>query len=465
MFAHMTALSVADTRSLQEAALQELGPRLRGQLIRRGDANYDQARQLWNGAVDKYPALIVRTKVAQDVAQAITFARQYDLPVSVRAGGHNAAGLALADDGLVIDLSAMKGIKVDPDRRIARAEPGLTIGEFTAALKPYGLLAPTGTCSGTGIAGMTLGGGIGWLTGKYGLAIDNVLSFDVVTADGMLLKASANENADLFWGLRGGGGNFGVVTAFEYRLHQIGKILGGMVLHPMSAEVLRFYRDFSSAAPDEVIAYASLPTIPNIGPAIAITVCYSGDDLEAGERALAPLRKFGPPIVDLIRPMDYTELIAMLDPTAPDGRNYYDTAYTLKQPNDEALEEIIACAEQKTSPFSVIVIHHVNGAATRVAPEATAFALREPHYSIVNAAAWETGPAEAHMAWAEASLARMQPFASRGLYVNFMGQEGEAAVRDSYRANYERLVTLKDKYDPTNFFRFNQNIKPTVSAK
>jgi hypothetical protein len=234
-----------------------------------------------------------------------------------------------------------------------------------------------------------------------------------------------------------------------------------MILLPVSLDALRFYRDFSSAAPDEVIAYASLPTIPNIGPAIAITVCYSGDDLEAGERALAPLRKFGPPLVDLIRPMDYTELIAMLDPTAPDGRNYYDTAYTLKQPGDDALEAIIACAEQKTSPFSAIILHHVNGAATRVVPEATAFALREPHYAIVNVAAWETGPAEPHQAWAKASLARMQPYASRGLYVNFMGQEGEAALRDSYRANYERLVALKTKYDPTNFFRFNQNIKPT----
>jgi FAD/FMN-containing dehydrogenase len=465
MLADMTTLPVADTLPLQEAALQELRPGLHGQLIRPGDAEYDQARQLWNGTVDKHPALIVRAQAAQDVVLAVTFAQRYDLPVSVRAGGHNSAGLALADNGLVIDLSAMKGIKIDPDRRIARAEPGLTIGEFTAALQPYGLLAPTGTCSGTGIAGMTLGGGIGWLAGRFGLAIDNVLSFELVTAEGELLKASANENTDLFWGLRGSGGNFGVVTAIEYRLHPVGKILGGMILLPVSLDALRFYRDFSSAAPDEVIAYASLPTIPNIGPAIAITVCYSGDDLEAGERALAPLRKFGPPLVDLIRPMEYTELIAMLDPTAPDGRNYYDTAYTLKQPGDDALEAIIACAEQKTSPFSAIILHHVNGAATRVAPEATAFALREPHYAIVNVAAWETGPAEPHIAWAQASLARMQPYASRGLYVNFMGQEGEAALRDSYRANYERLVALKNKYDPANFFRFNQNIKPSVPAK
>lgn len=459
MFANIVS-PAADTLSLEEIALQELRPSLRGQLLLPGDAAYEQARQLWNGAVNKRPAFIVRTQTAQDVAQAVTFARRYDLPVAVRAGGHNSVGLALVDNGLVIDLSGMKGIKVDPARRVARAEPGLTIGEFTRALEPFGLLTPTGTCSGTGIAGMTLGGGIGWLTGRFGLAIDNVLSFEVVTAEGRLLTVSAEENADLFWGLRGGGGNFGVVTAIEYRLHPVSQVLGGTILYPLSREVLRFYFDFTSAAPDEVIAYAALPTIPNIGPAVAITVCYSGDDLAAGEKALAPLRQFGTPIVDMIRPMPYTELIASLDPTAPDGRHYADTAYSLKQASDEAIEAMIACAEQKSSPFSVIVIHHVNGAATRVAPEATAFALREPHYAVVNAAAWESGPAEPHRAWAQESLARMQPFASQGLYVNFMGYEGETAVRESYRANYERLVALKRKYDPTNFFRMNQNIKP-----
>lgn len=459
MFANITALPALDTL-LPEAALQELSAGLRGQLIRPGDAAYDQARRLWNGAVDKHPALIVRSQAAQDVVLAVNFARSHNLPVSVRAGGHNGVGLALVDDGLVIDLSQMKRVQVDAARRIARAEPGLTIGEFTHILEPYGLLIPTGTCSGTGIAGMTLGGGIGWLTGRFGLAIDNVLSFEVVTADGRLLKASAEENSDLFWGLRGGGGNFGVVTAIEYQLHPMGQVLGGTILYPLSLDVLRGYFDYTSAAPDEVIAYAALATIPNIGPAIAVTVCYSGEDLAAGERALAPLRRLGPAIVDMIRPLNYTELIASLDPTAPDGRHYADTAYSLKQPGDDALKALIACAEQKSSPFSVIVIHDIHGAATRVAPDATAFALREPHYSVVNAAAWEEGPAEPHLAWAQESLARMQPFASQGLYVNFMGHEGEAAVRESYRANYERLVALKTKYDPTNFFRMNQNIKP-----
>ncbi|NJN96970.1 MAG: FAD-dependent oxidoreductase [Anaerolineales bacterium] len=232
MFADVNTLPIADTLSIGALALQELNVGLRGQLIRRGDAGYDQARQLWNGAVDKHPALIVRSQTAQDVVLAVNFARSHSLPVSVRAGGHNGVGLALVDDGLVIDLSQMKRVQVDAARRIARAEPGLTIGEFTRILEPYGLLIPTGTCSGTGIAGMTLGGGIGWLTGRFGLAIDNVLSFEVVTADGRLLKASAEENSDLFWGLRGGGGNFGVVTAIEYQLHPMGQVLGGTILYP-----------------------------------------------------------------------------------------------------------------------------------------------------------------------------------------------------------------------------------------
>lgn len=458
---------IKNPATLTETDLAALQAGLSGAVLQPGQPGYSQARRLWNGAVDKYPALIVRCQNGRDVAQAVTFARRHELPVAVRAGGHNAAGLALIDNGLVIDLSPLKQVTVDPERRIAWAEPGLTIGEFTQALQPYGLLTPTGTCSGTGIAGSTLGGGIGWLTGKYGLAVDNVRSFELVTAEGQLLTASAEENSDLFWGLRGGGGNFGIVTRFEYQLHPVGPVLGGMVLHPLATgeAVLRFYRDFSSAAPDELIVYATLTSVPNLGPAIALTLCYCGEDLAAGERLIAPLRQFGPPLVDLIRPMAYTELIAMLDPTAPAGRHYADTAYALKQPSDAALAAIIASAETRTSPFTAIVIHHINGAGTRLASDATAFALREPHYAIVNAAAWEAGPAEPHTQWAAAALARMEPFINLGLYVNFMGEGEEAAIRAAYRANYERLVALKQKYDPTNFFRRNQNIKPRGAGK
>ena len=447
---------------INENDLKAFEKRLAGDLFQPNDPGYDDARQLWNGAVDKHPALIVRCQTTQDVAHAITFARTHDLPLAVRAGGHNAAGLALNNHGLVVDLSHMKNIEIDPVRRVARAQPGLTIREFTAALQPYGLLTPTGTCGGTGIAGSTLGGGIGWLTGKYGLAVDNVLSFELVTADGRVLNVSAVENADLFWSLRGGGGNFGIVTRFEYRLHPVGKVLAGAVFHPLSngEAVMRFYRDFSGNAPDEVIAYCALTTIPGIGPAISLSVCYCGDDPAEGERLLAPMRQFGPPLVDLIRLMDYTDLIAMLDPTAPDGRHYADTAYGIKNLTDAALDAILASARESTSPFNSIVIHHVNGAGTRVAPDATAFALREPHYAIVNGAGWEEGSALPHRDWANAALARMQPFIDIALYVNFMGVGRESDIRATYKANYARLVALKNKFDPENVFRFNQNIQP-----
>mgnify|MGYP005845129519 CR=1 FL=1 len=447
-------------------AVEEFETKLNGQLIRPGDAAYEPARRLWNGRVDKYPALIARCQTAEDVVLAVNFARDHNLTVAVRSGAHNSNGFATVNNGLVIDLTPMKGIVVNPDKRTARAEPGLTFGELSRALLPFGLATTTGICAGTGISGATLGGGAGWLMGKYGLAIDNVLSVELVTADGRLLKASAAENSDLFWGLRGGGGNFGVVTAIKYQLHPLGQVLAGMVIHPLARakEVLQFYRDFSRATPDEVTAYAFLATVPDFGPAVIIMAGYFGEDPAAGERLLAPVRQFGPPPVDLIQPMAYPDLVAMLDPIAPDGRNYFEPAYSVTQFNDEALDTLIAWAGQMTSPFSAILIHHVHGAATRVAPEATAFALREPHYMVIHVAVWEEGPAEPHLEWAQASFAAMQPFASKGLYINFVVGETEEAVRASYRANYERLAALKHKYDPTNFFHLNQNIKPTVAS-
>lgn len=445
-------------------AIEELKANLTGQLIRPGDAAYEQARQLWNGRIDKYPALIVRCQTTQDVVLAVNFARSHNLPVAVRAGGHNSNGFALADRGLVIDLSAMKQITVNPVKHTAQAQPGLTFGEFSRALLPFGLATTTGICAGTGISGATLGGGIGWLMGKYGLAIDNVLSFELVTAEGQLLQASATENPDLFWGLRGGGGNFGVITSIKYQLHPMGQVLAGMVIHPLAnaKEAMRFYSDFSQATPDEVTAYAFLATVPDIGPAFIIMAGYFGDDLAEGERLLAPVRQFGPPMVDLIQPMGYPDFLAMVDPLAPDGRRYYQPGYSIKQFNDEIIDNLIGWAEKMTSPFSAILIHHVHGAATRVAPDATAFALREPHYIIMHDAAWEEGPAEPHVEWVRVSFAAMQRFAMRGLYVNFIVGEKEEAVRDSYQGNYERLAALKRKYDPTNFFRSNQNIKPAV---
>ena len=445
-------------------AVEQLEAKLTGQLIRPGDAAYEQARRLWNGRVNKYPALIARCHTAQDVVATVNFARDHNLAVAVRGGAHNSNGFATINNGLVIDLSPMKEIQVDPTNRTARAEPGLTFGEFSRAVQAYGLATTTGVCASTGISGATLGGGAGWLMSKYGLAIDNVLSFELVTADGRLLKASPTENPDLFWALRGGGGNFGIVTAIEYQLHPLGQVLAGMVIHPLAnaKQVLRFYRDFSSASPDNVTAYAFLVTVPDVGPAVIIMAGYFGDNLAEGERLLAPLRQFGPPLADLIQPMAYSDLLALLDPIAPEGRNYYEPAYSIRQLSDEALEALITWAGKKTSPFSAILIHHIHGAATRIAPDATAFALREPHYMVIHVAAWDDGPDDAHLAWARTSFAAMQPFASRGLYVNFIFGQEEEAVQESYRANYARLAALKQKYDPANFFRLNQNIKPDL---
>lgn len=445
-------------------AVEELEAGLTGQLIRPGDMAYKPARQLWNGRIDKYPALIARCHTAQDVVLAVNFARTHKLAVAVRGGAHNSNGFATVNNGLVIDLSQMKGIMVNPDKRTARAEPGLTFGEFSRALLPFGLATTTGICAGTGISGATLGGGTGWLMGKYGLAIDNVLSIELVTAGGQLLQASAEENPDLFWALRGGGGNFGVVTAIKYQLHPLDQILAGMVIHPLAnaREAMRFYSSFSSNSPDEVTAYAFLATVPEVGPAFIMMAGYFGDDLAEGERLLAPLRQFGPPLVDLIRPMAYPDFLAMVDPLAPDGRHYYQPGYSVKQLSDEVIDNLIGWAEKFTSPFSAILVHHVHGAATRVAPEATAFALREPHYIVMHDAAWDEGPAEAHIEWAQAGFAAMQRFATRGVYVNFIVGDTEAAIRDSYRDNYERLAAVKGKYDPTNFFRLNQNIKPVM---
>ncbi len=443
-------------------AIEKLEAQLTGRLIRPGDTAYEPARRLWNGQINKYPALIARCRTAEDVMSVVNFARDHHLAVAIRGGAHNSNGFATINNGLVIDLSPMKGTLIDPASRTARAEPGLTFGEFSRAVQAYGLATTTGICAGTGISGATLGGGAGWLMGKYGLAIDNVLSFELVTADGRLLKASATENSDLFWALRGGGGNFGVVTAIDYQLHPLGQVLAGMVIHPLAnaKQVLRFYRDFSSNTPDDVTAYAFLATLPDIGPAVIIMAGYFGDDLAAGERLLAPVRQFGPPLADLIQPMAYTDFLAMLDPIAPDGRNYYEPAYSIKHLSDEALDALITWAGKMTSPVSAILIHNVHGAATRIAPDATAFALREPHYMVIHVAAWDEGPADAHIAWARVSLAAMQPFASQGLYVNFIFGQNEQAVQESYRANYARLIALKQKYDPTNFFHLNQNIKP-----
>ena len=451
-------------RATNPTALGDFRTRLHGEAILPDDEGYDSARRVWNGMIDHYPALIIRCANRADVAQAVEFARLQQFPVAVRGGGHSVCGQSVCDGGIVIDLAPMKGMQVDPLTCTARAEAGLTLGEFVREIHPFGLLTTTGTVAGTGLSGLTLGGGLGWLMGKYGLTIDNLLSADMVTADGRVLKASETAHADLFWGLRGGGGNFGIVTAFEFQLHPVGAVLAGKVVYPMSRarEVLRFYRQYTSNVPDELTAYASLLTTPDGVPAIAIHLCFCGS-LAAGEGLVEPVRKFGSPLVDLIRPKSYLKLITQADAGAPAGRHYYQQARTLAELSDEAIETLADAGAACTSAFSQILIQHVHGAASRVSPTETAFALREQSYVFSVLAAWDGGEAQRHMAWACGCCKALSPFASSGVYVNFLGNEGEERVRAAYGVNYERLVALKNRYDPTNFFSRNQNIRPTMS--
>jgi FAD/FMN-containing dehydrogenase len=447
---------------LHPTVLQEFKAHLCGEMICPNDSSYDAARKVWNGVIDKYPALIIRCADVVDVVHAIQFARAQHLLVAVRSGGHSLSGSSVCDGGIVIDLSYMKGIRVDPEQMTAWAQAGLTLGDFVQVTQAYGLATTTGTVGGTGLAGLTLGGGLGWFMGKYGLTIDNLLSVDLVTIDGEVLRASASEHPDLFWGLRGGGGNFGIVTAFEFQLHPIGPVLAGKVVYPVehAREVLRFYREYTSSAPDDLTAYASLSTIPTGLPTIAINLCYCGS-LEEGERVVSPLRKFGAPLVDLIRPRSYLKMITQADVGAPSGRRYYEKASTLSDLSDEAIEAMVEYGTAYTSPFSQILIQHVHGAASRIGPTETAFALRGESYVICVVAAWKEGEADRHIAWTRACWRALEPFTSSGVYVNFLGQEGEGRVRAAYGVNYERLVALKNRYDPSNFFALNQNIKPT----
>ncbi len=452
-------------KTIKNISFQHLQARLRGEVICPRDEHYDSARRVWNGRIDRYPALIVRCVDLTDVLASLEFARREDLAVAVRSGGHSMVGHSVCDGGLVIDLSHMQGIWVDPVRRIVQVQAGITLGEFVRALQTFGLATTTGTVAGTGIGGLTLGGGIGWLMGTYGLTIDNLLSADLVTAGGQVLTASAVEHPDLFWGLRGGGGNFGVVTSFEFQLHPLGPVLAGKIVFPLAKarEVLRFYREYTSSAPDELTAYASLKTTSAGLPVIAISLCYDGP-LEKGERLIEPLRKFGAPIVDLIHPRPYLKTIST-NLGEPDGRHYYQQAFSLPEIGDNVIDLVASYASARTSPCSEILIQHVHGTASRVNPAATAFALRGVPYVMNMVAAWnagETFEAEKHIAWVRTFQEAIQPFANKGVYSNFLGDEGEEQVRASYGVNYARLVALKNRYDPDNVFRFNQNIKPTL---
>lgn len=452
---------------LDQSKIQALKTSIRGQLLGPEESEYESARKVFNAMIDRRPALIARCVGAADVVACVRFAREHSLPISIRGGGHSVAGTATCDAGLVVDFSRMKTIRVDPVRRIARADPGVLLGDFDHETQSFGLATTMGTFSITGIAGLTLGGGLGWLMGKHGLACDNLLSVDVVTADGRLLTASAQENADLFWGVRGGSGNFGVVTSFEYQLHPLGPVLAGLVAYPISQapQVLRFAREYAATCPDELGLMAALLTLPDGNTVVGVAGCYSGD-VDAGEKALRPLRAFGTPAADQFRPMPYIEVQKMLDWWAPPGHYHYWKSSFMREMEDAALDVITDFSTHKPAPACGAGLDYMHGAVQRVPPDATAFAHRSARYNFLMLGQWDS-PAqnEACLRWAREFWDAMRPFLDAGVYVNYMSEgEGEERVRGAYGANYDRLVKLKNKYDPTNLFRINQNIRGSKVA-
>jgi FAD/FMN-containing dehydrogenase len=450
---------------LDQAVMETFSADVRGKLLTAADVGYDPARRLWNAMIDKRPALIVRCEGAADVGKAVRFAAAHALRVSVRGGGHNVAGTAVCDGGLMIDVSPMKGIRVDPVARTALAQPGLLWQEFDQETQAYGLATTGGVVGETGIAGLTLGGGVGWLVRKHGLTCDNLLAADVVTADGQLRHASLDTNPDLFWALRGGGGNFGVVTAFQYQLHAVSTILGGLVIHPRSAarDVIRFHRDFITSAPEELTSYVGLITAPDGSPVVALASCYCGD-LQEGARVLRPLRAFGSPLVDGMQAMPYTGMQGLFGPAFPwNNRNYWKSSYLREFP-DAAIDAVVDYANQSHSALSAIVIEYYGGAVSRVAAEATAFAHREANFNILILGQWREAAEDAlHVQWARDCWQAITPWTSNAVYMNALSAgEDPQAVRAAYGTNYARLAAVKAQLDPQNLFRMNQNITPAT---
>jgi FAD/FMN-containing dehydrogenase len=458
---------------LDYAVVRALNGAFAGELIGPGDGGYESARRVWNGMVDRRPAMIARCAGAEDVVAALGFARERGLPVAVRGGGHNVAGNAVCDGGVVIDLSGLKEIAVDPQRRSAVVAPGVLLGELDRATQAFGLATPTGNVSMTGVAGLTLGGGLGWIARKHGPACDNLLSARVVTADGERVTASAGENPELLWGLRGGGGNFGVVTSFGYRLHRVGpQVIAGGVLHAFSdaPEVFRFFADFVASAPDELSVTAStfraspgMPIPPEMHGELVtmLAVCWIGE-LAAGERALRPLRRFGRPLADLVAPMPYTTLQSGSDAAYPNGQQNYWKSHYVDAITDGAIATLIEHAPRMTSPLSSFYFQHLGGAISRPGIDTAAFGHRDAVFDFAILTVWQDPAEDAeHLTWARDFAAAMQPYAT-GVYVNNLGVEGADRVRAAYApATYERLVALKDIYDPDNVFRRNQNVTPS----
>jgi hypothetical protein len=448
------------------SAAAELAAIFGGQLLKPSDIGYDDARKVHNGLVDKRPALIARCRGVADVVDAVNLTCRLGLEVAVRGGGHNVAGRATVDGGVMIDLAPMKGIHVDPKSRTVRAQGGTTWGEINRETQLHGLAVTGGVVSTTGIAGLTLGGGLGWLMGKYGLALDNLRAVELVTAGGKVLRASTQEEPDLFWALRGGGGNFGIATSLEYELHPVGPtVMGGPIIHPIdrSRAVLQFYRESTRSLDDEHTLFATLTHAPDgSGTKVAALVtCHCGPLTEA-EKALRPLRQFGPSVLDAIGPMPYSQLNTMLDANYPKGALNYWKSNFLTELSDAAIDTMIGCFGRCPTPMGQLLLEHIHGAAARVGVDDTAFPHRKEGYNFLVLAQWIRPPdTSACIAWARETYERMQPFFASGRYVNYLDDdEAGDPVAAAYGPNYRRLQQIKAQYDPKNFFRMNQNIRP-----
>jgi hypothetical protein len=439
---------------------------LLGHVLRPGDSDYDAARAVFNAMIDRRPLAILRCREPADVARGIAFAREHDLPVSVRGGGHNVAGNAVCDGGIMLDLSVMRQLRVDADRARALAGPGLLLGDLDRATQRHGLAVPLGVMSRTGIAGLTLGGGLGWLNGRYGLACDNLVAAEMVTADGELIRVGPDEHADLLWGLRGGGGNFGVVTSLEYRLNPVGPVLAGWLTYPpaLAADALHFHHEFLMAAPDELVTAVSVGRDRSGAPQVFVGVCWCGAP-EQGSDVVRPLRKFGPPVEDTIATMSYVDLQSAPDDNFPPGRLHYWKSGYLRHLTDAAVDTLLDIAAATPPGASGIGMQTLRGAASRVAVDATAFPHRAAQYDVLILAQWaEPALTEQHVAWARDCFAALQPHLENAVYVNNLGSEGPARIQAAYGANYLRLSELKSRYDPANVFRLNQNVEPAAAG-
>lgn len=458
--------SSPDVLAIGDDAIASLRRQLDGAISLPGDASYSEARTLWNGLIDKRPQMIVHPRGVSDILHTLIFAREQELPLSIKGGGHNVAGHALSDGGITLAMGSMRAVRVDPVGRTARVEAGATWADFDRETGVFGLATTGGAISTTGVAGLTLGGGVGWLVGKHGLAIDNLRSVDVITADGDVLTASAGEHPDLFWALRGGGGNLGVVTSFEFDVHPLEQVLAGMVAYPaaQAREVLSFYREITEAAPDELTIYCSVMGEPESGTrVIGMAICWSGD-LEEGERVLQPVLAFGAPLLQMIGPMPYPVWQSANNPLFPHGRRYYWKGTMLPSISDRTIDAIVELATDPPLPWLNATIEFYAGAMNRIDPASSAYPHRSARYQLLAIGAWDDrGGDETGIGWARALHAAATPASTGGSFLNFVSEDGSdrtAAVRAGYGASWDRLRAVKRRYDPTNVFRHNNNIVP-----